>query len=81
MNQSEFVYSLYHSNDTNPSDILSSLNCVEEFDISVSINATACRGKEPISDKRTTVEIKTTENFKYLDDKLRESFEEIWFGH
>jgi hypothetical protein len=83
MNQESFIYAVYHSENEDPSNILSNINCIDEYKIVISINATACRGKDPIDDKRTRVKVKITEDstFKQLDDSLDDRFTDIWFEH
>lgn len=83
MEQEKFVYALYHEEEESVESILDGIDPVKEYNILVSINATGCRGKDPISDKRTTVEIRTEDDstFENLDTCLEENFVEIWFEH
>jgi hypothetical protein len=83
MEQKKFVYALYHDEKQDVSETLSRIECIKDHQVMVSINSTACRGKDPIDDKRSTVEIEIKENstFKDLDDQLEQMFTDIWFEH
>lgn len=83
MNQENFRYALYHSEDENVEDVLDEIEAVEDFEIVVSIKETACRDKNPISDRRTTVniEIDSDYSFEQLDRQIEENFVEVWFEH
>lgn len=83
MNQENFRYALYHNEGKNVEDVLDEIKAVEDFEIVVSIEETACRGKIPISDRRTTVNIKIRSNYSFeqLDRKIEQNFVEVWFEH
>lgn len=83
MNQENFRYAVYHSEDINVEDVLDEIKTVEDFEIIVSIEETACRDKNPISDRRTTVniEIDSDYSFEQLDRQIEENFVEVWFEH
>lgn len=83
MNQKNFRYALYHDEDESVSDILDKIEAVEDFEVVVSIKETPCRDKKPISDRRTTMNIKinSSYDFEQLDRQIERNFVEIWFEH
>lgn len=83
MNQENFRYALYHDENESVSNILDSIELVEDFEVLVSIKETTCRDKESISDRRTTVNIKIDSEygFERLDKQIEENFVEVWFEH
>jgi hypothetical protein len=83
MNQESFRYALYHNGEKDLQHVLDEIKAVEDFEIAVSIEETACRDKNPISDRRTTVNIEIDSNysFKQLDRQIEENFVDVWFEH
>lgn len=80
MSQKIFVYALYHPSNIELDRKLRQIDAVDEvLDLSTR-NSTACRGKDPISDKRTTALIRIVEEaeFEDIDNALETHFDEKW---
>lgn len=81
MSTDKFRYAVYHAENDDVDSILQEIPEIIDYGIHLTLNATGCRGKDPIDDKRTTVTIETDSQFDDLDESLQESFTEIWFEY
>jgi len=76
MTQQKFHYKLFH---TCPKleleEILDNLDCVREFNRTVTINSENTETKQ----SRASIKINQKYSFEQLDEKLQNQFHDIWF--